>query len=161
MTTTAEHSAATTFTLSGDREIVMTRAFAAPRELVWRASTEAEHFANWWGPRGFANRVTEMDVRPGGRWECVQTAPDGSVHRFWGEYLEVVRPERLVHTQRYLEYPPLHVTVTFETQAGGGTLLTSVTRFDSPEGRAGMLGAGMEWGAREAYDRLAELVATL
>lgn len=159
MTTTADPSAATSFALSGDRETVMTRTFAAPRALVWRAITEAGHFARWWGPRGYTCHVIEMDVRPGGRWEAEQTAPSGHVHRFWGEYVEVIPPEKLVHTQHYLEYPPLEVTITL-TERDGQTTLHSITRFDTPESRAATLQAGMEWGARESIDRLAELVET-
>jgi uncharacterized protein YndB with AHSA1/START domain len=151
---------AAAFALSGDREIVMARTFAAPRELVWQACTQPGHFARWWGPRGFTCVVTEMDVRPGGRWGAGQTAPDGSVYHFWGEYLEVARPERIVHTQHFLDYPPLHVTVTLE-ERDGGTLLTSVTRVDSAQGRDALLASGMEWGARQSYDRLAELLETL
>ena len=160
MSTAADPSAATTFELSGDRETVMTRTFAAPRGLVWRAITEPAHFARWWGPRGYVCHVVEMDVRPGGRWRAEQTAPSGHVHHFWGEYLEVSPPERLVHTQRYLEYPPLEVTITL-TERDGQTLLHSVTRFDTPESRAGTLQAGMECGARQSMDRLDELLETM
>jgi len=160
MTTTAADPAATTFTLQGDREVVMTRAFAAPRALVWRAITEAGHFARWWGPREYTCTVREMDVRPGGRWEAEQSTPAGAVHRFWGEYVEVTPPARLVHTQHYLEFPPLTVTITLD-ERDGETTLTSVTRFDVPESRADTLGMGMEWGARQSIDRLAELVTTL
>ena len=160
MTATADTPSATTFALAGDRETVMTRTFAAPRELVWRAITEPAHFARWWGPRGYTCRVVQMDVRPGGRWEAEQTAPSGHVNRFRGEYLEVAPPERLVHTQRYLEYPPLEVTITL-TEHDGQTALHSVTRFDSPESRAATLQMGMEWGARQSIDRLAELVETM
>lgn len=158
--TTGSPAHATTLTLAGEREIVMTRTFAAPRELVWRAVTEPRHFARWWGPRGFTCEVREMDVRPGGRWSAEQTAPDGGVYRFWGEYLEVDHPGRIVHTQRFLEFPPLHVTITLEEQ-GGATLLTSVTRVDSAAGRDALLASGMERGARQSYDRLAELLETL
>lgn len=159
MTTTADSPTATVFEPRGDREIVMARTFNAPRELVWRASTEADRFAQWWGPRGYSCEVREWDLRPGGRWEAVQTAPDGSTHRFWGEYLEVVAPERLVLTQRFGEYPPIVVTISLE-ERGGQTALSSVMRFDTPESRAGAVQSGMEWGARQSYDRLAELVET-
>jgi uncharacterized protein YndB with AHSA1/START domain len=150
----------TTVALAGDRQIVMTRTFAAPRELVRRAVTQPQHFARWWGPRGFTCEVREMDVRHGGRWSADQTAPDGGVYRFWGEYLEVDRPGRIVHTQRFLEFPPLHVTVTLE-ERDGATLLTSVTRVDSAQGRDALLASGMERGARQIYDRLAELLETM
>ncbi|HET7234582.1 MAG TPA: SRPBCC domain-containing protein [Longimicrobium sp.] len=159
-TTTADSPFATTFSPQGDREVVMTRTFRAPRELVWRAITEPRHFARWWGPRDYTCAVRELDVRPGGRWEAEQTAPNGNRFRFWGEYLEVERPELLVHTQHFMEFPPLVVTITL-SEYQGQTTLTSVTRFDSPQGRTATLEMGMEWGARQSIDRLAELVESL
>src|SRR4051794_34340238 len=63
---------------SGDREIVATRIFEAPRELVFTMWTDREHVAKWWGPRGFTNTIHEMDVRPGGTWRFVMHGPDGT-----------------------------------------------------------------------------------
>jgi uncharacterized protein YndB with AHSA1/START domain len=77
----------------GDKVIVLTRAFDAPRERVWRALTEPEAFGRWWCAGGCV--VDKMEVRPGGEWSVRQTSPDGSVHRFWGRYLEVDPPARL------------------------------------------------------------------
>jgi uncharacterized protein YndB with AHSA1/START domain len=150
----------TTVTLPSDTEIAMTRVFDAPRELVWEAVTRPEHFARWWGPRRYTSEIHEMDVRPGGRWRVDQHGEGGIVHPFHGEYLEVDPPSRLVLTQGYRDFPPLLVTITLE-EADGGTRLTSLTRADSPEGRDALLASGMEGGARESLDRLAELLATL
>ena len=94
MITTA--SAAPAATLPSDREIVLTRAFAAPRELVWRAWTEPEHFARWMGPDGFTTTVREMDVREGGTSRYTMRGPDGTDYPNRVIYREVVRPERLV-----------------------------------------------------------------
>ena len=157
----------TTFDMpAGEPVIVMSRTFNAPRELVWRAYTEPEHVANWWGPRRYVNRVLEMDVRPGGRWRVEQRGEDGRVHRFKGVYHEVVRPERLVNTFIYeddagtYEDRPVVETHTFD-ERDGRTTLTTVSRFGSLADRDGMAASGMEEGARESLDRLAELLATL
>jgi uncharacterized protein YndB with AHSA1/START domain len=142
------------------RTIRMERTFDAPRELVWRASTEAEHFARWWGPHGFTNHVIEMDVRPGGRWRVEQRAPDGTLHPFSGEFLEVSPPDRLVLTQRYRDFDPLHVTIVL-TEADGRTHLGSAVVAPSQADRDACLKAGMLRGAGEAYDRLSELLKTM
>jgi len=63
---------------AADREIVITRVFEAPRELVWRAWADPEHVAQLWGPEGFTTRVTDLDLRPGGRWRYVMVGPDGA-----------------------------------------------------------------------------------
>ena len=79
-----------------ERELVITRVYDAPRELVFRAWTDPKHMARWWGPKHFTNRVEQMDVRPGGAWRIVMCAPDGSEYPAQGVYREIVPPERLV-----------------------------------------------------------------
>src|SRR5690349_21180875 len=80
-----------------DRELVVTRDFDAPRELVWEAWTNPQHIAQWWGPRGFTNSVLRMDVRPGGVFELIMHGPDGTDYPNFIEFIEVVRPERLTY----------------------------------------------------------------
>ena len=63
---------------TADREIVATRIYGAPRELVWRVWTDPKHIAQWWGPQGFTNTIREMDVRPGGAWRFTMHGPDGT-----------------------------------------------------------------------------------
>jgi uncharacterized protein YndB with AHSA1/START domain len=77
-------------------ELVLTRTFDAPRELVFKVWTDPKHVALWWGPHGFTTIVQEMDVRPGGAWRYSMRAPDCNSYPFNGEYVEVVAPERLV-----------------------------------------------------------------
>jgi uncharacterized protein YndB with AHSA1/START domain len=77
-------------------ELVLTRTFDAPRDLVFKVWTDPKHVALWWGPHGFTTIVHEMDVRPGGAWRYSMRAPDGHSYPFNGEYVEVVAPERLV-----------------------------------------------------------------
>jgi uncharacterized protein YndB with AHSA1/START domain len=80
---------------TADREIVVTRVFEAPRELVWEAWTEAKHLVQWWGPRGFTTTVEVMDVRPGGVWKHVMHGPDGADYPNESVFTEVVKPERI------------------------------------------------------------------
>jgi uncharacterized protein YndB with AHSA1/START domain len=153
---------ATAFTKLSDREIAMSRVFAAPRELVFRAYTEAEHIPHWWGPRGLTTTVETLELRPGGAWRFVQRDQDGNEYALRGEFREVMAPERLVYTFEF-EGMPGHIvvdTLTFE-ERDGKTTLTARSLFASVEDRDGMLESGMESGAVESWDRLAELLARL
>src|SRR2546426_146985 len=91
------------------REFVITRVFDAPRELVWKAYTEAAHLQHWWGPKGFKMRSCKVDLRPGGVFHYGMEAPDGSV--MWGKWVfrEIVAPERLT------------IVVSFSNEEGGVT----------------------------------------
>jgi uncharacterized protein YndB with AHSA1/START domain len=149
-----------TLSLPSDREIVMTRVFAAPRELVFRAWTDPELIPHWWGWRD-TTTVATLDLRPGGAWRFVSSGPDGVEYAFRGEYREVVPPERLVYTFEF-EGMPGHVlveTITLE-ERDGLTTLTNHSLYDSKEERDGML-ESMEPGAAESMDRLEELLATM
>ncbi|HEV7768394.1 MAG TPA: SRPBCC family protein [Thermoanaerobaculia bacterium] len=149
-------------TTPSDLEIVMTRVFDAPRELVFEACTKCEHLRHWWGPRRFTLKSCELDVRQGGKWRIVQTGPEGDEYGFRGEYREIVRPEKIVWTFEF-EGMPGHIsldTMTLE-ERDGRTTLTSRSRFDNVEDRDGMIASGMEAGAAETYDRLAEYLPQL
>ena len=82
-----------------DREIVLSRDFAAPREMVFRAWTDPEQVGQWWGPQGFTTTTSEIDVRPGGRWIFVRHGPDGTDFLNRIDFIDVVAPERLVYQQ--------------------------------------------------------------
>lgn len=136
---------------AADQEIVSTRLFAAPRELVFRAFSEPENLAQWWGPKGFTNTIQELDLRPGGRWRFVMHAPDGSQYQNESDFVEVVSPERIVFD--HLE--PVHqfrMTMTFEEEAGK-TRLTWQMRFESVEEHARMKGF-IPAANEENFDRL-------
>lgn len=151
-----------TVTTPSDREIVMTRVFNAPRELVFEAHTKCEHLEKWWGQRDSPMSVCELDFRPGGKWRFVQKSPTGEEWGFRGEFREIERPERIVWTFEF-EGMPGHIsvdTVTF-VEENGRTTLTATSMFDSKEDRDGMLQSGMEAGANETWDRLAEYLATI
>ena len=141
---TEQNTSASTLSTPSDLEIVMTRVFDAPRALVFEAYTDPRHVPHWWGLRGNTTIVDKMDVRPGGQWRYIQRAPDGTEYAFNGEYREVAPPERLVST--------------FEFEGMPGHIAVDAAQFDE---RDGMLQSGMEGGANETWDRLAELLARL
>jgi uncharacterized protein YndB with AHSA1/START domain len=148
--------------LPTDLEIVMTREFDAPRELIFRAYTEPELIPKWWGPSIYTTSVDTMDVRPGGAWRFVQHGAEGQVFAFHGEYREVVPPERLVSTFEFEGEPGQVVIDELSLEdLGGRTRLTMRSTFKSRDDRDGMLEAGMESGAGESLNRLAGLVADL
>jgi uncharacterized protein YndB with AHSA1/START domain len=152
-----------TVTTPSDREIVLTRTFDAPRELVFEAHTSCEHMSNWWGPRKYEVASCEIDFRPGGSWRVVHKSADGSEeYGFRGEFREIVPPERIVWTFEW-EGMPGHVSVETLTleERDGKTTLTGTSVYDTVEDRDGMLQSGMEEGAAEAYDRLDEYLVTL
>jgi uncharacterized protein YndB with AHSA1/START domain len=113
---------------SAEQELVVTRIIDAPRALVFRAWTDAEQVANWWGPQGFVTTFCEMDIRPGGAYRCCMRSPAGTDHWKRGVYREIVAPERIVFTFAWEDANghlghELLTTVTFE-DLGAKTRLT-------------------------------------
>jgi uncharacterized protein YndB with AHSA1/START domain len=151
----------TTFSTVSDLELAATRVFNAPREAVYRAYTDPEAVQQWWGLRSTTTVVDRMDVRPGGTWRYIQRDDQGNEYAFNGEYLEIVPNEKIVNTFEF-EPMPGHViidTAIFE-DIEGGTRLTVTSRFQSVEDLTGMLESGMEEGANESWDMLAEYLAS-
>ncbi len=152
---------ATTITLPSDTEILITREFDAPRDVVFKAMTDPALIPQWWGPRKYETIVDTMDVRPGGAWRFINRG-DGQEFAFRGEYREVTAPERIVQT---FEFEPLPGHISIETavftEQNGKTLMTNHTRFASKEDRDGMIESGMESGLRESHDRFADLLPSL
>ncbi len=100
-----------------DREIVSTRVFGAPRELVFKAHSDPTWLVHWWGPKGFTNTFQMFDMRPGGFWRFVMHGPDGVGYENESVFVEIVEPERIVF--RHLR--PIHefqMTITFVEQDG-------------------------------------------
>src|SRR5437773_10052682 len=151
-------------TPSGDRDLVMTRDFAAPRKLVYDAHTKPELVRQWLlGPPGWTMPVCEMDVRVGGKYRWVwRKDSDGSQMGMGGVYREVVAPERLVTTERFDEawYPGESLNTLVLVEQGGRTTLTQTLRYESQEARDAVLKSGMEKGVAASYDRLADLLAS-
>ena len=159
-----KQTAELTITTRGDRELVMTRVFDAPRRLVFDAFTQPELVKRWLlGPPGWSMPVCEMDVRVGGkyRWEW-RNDRDGSTMGMGGVYREVVAPERLVATEKFDEawYPGEALNTLVLVEQGGRTTLTQTMRYESREAREAVIKSGMEKGVAASYDRLAELLAS-
>jgi uncharacterized protein YndB with AHSA1/START domain len=146
----------------GKQDMTMTTVMDAPRELVFRAYTDPELFARWWGPRRLKNRILKYDSRPGGEWHVVQVDTDGSEYGFRGVNHDVVANERICQTFEFLGVPG-HValqTATFES-IGNKTRVTAHTVFESVMDRDGMVSSGMRSGADESMERLQELLDEL
>ena len=146
-------------TTPSDREVVMTRVFDAPRHLVFDAFTKPELLKRWFGPRGWSLVVCEVDLRVGGGFRFVLRGLEGQEMGMRGVYREIVPPERSVHMESFDDYPgESQVTAVFVEQ-GGQTTLTATVLYPSREVRDIVLQTGMEHGAAESYDKLAELLA--
>jgi uncharacterized protein YndB with AHSA1/START domain len=146
-----------------EREVILTRIFNAPRELVFRAWTEREHLIKWWGPGVFTNPVCEIDLRLGGAWRIVMRGPDGTDYPCGGVYREIVEPERLVFTNIAMDAQGNRLldgltTVIFD-DLGGKTKLTLVTRAVGLVPLAPQMLAGMEAGWSQSLDKLEQLIS--
>jgi uncharacterized protein YndB with AHSA1/START domain len=144
----------------GKQEIVMTSVLDGPRELVFKAYTEPGLIEQWWGPRRYTTVVDRLEARRGGVWRFLNRDSQGREYGFHGVYHEIRPPERIVSTFEY-EGTPGQVsleTTIFEEHAGR-TTVTSRSVFQSVADRDEMLKEGMEEGAIETMDRLAELLS--
>jgi uncharacterized protein YndB with AHSA1/START domain len=146
-----------TVTTPTDREIVMTRVFDAPRHLVFDAFTKPELLKRWFGPRGWSLVVCEVDLKVGGTFRFVLRGPDGRDMGMRGVYREIVAPERSVHVESFDDYPGESQVTTVLVEQGGKTTLTATVLYPSREIRDMVAKSGMEHGAAESYDKLAEL----
>lgn len=150
----------TIYSVEGD--LVYERVFDAPRDQVWQAFTDPEAIPRWWGPHRTTTTVIEMDVRVGGAWRYVSSAPDREDVTFYGEYLVLERPARITWTFMFdvdgqgPQGGP--ETVTFE-DVEGKTKVVATSHMGSREAVEGALATGMVAGAIETYDRLEALLA--
>jgi uncharacterized protein YndB with AHSA1/START domain len=161
-------SATATVTLPTDEQILITRAFDAPKHLVYKAWTTPELVKRWWpGLRGEMT-IAEIDLRVGGRWRYVMTATGGFEVAFHGEFREIVPNERIVNTEVYelpgaeplpAEDEPLNI-VTFD-EADGRTTLTVLVQTTSKELRDTIINSGMETGRQEGMDLLEQVAVSL
>jgi len=145
-------------TLPSPCEVVLTRVFDAPRQLVFDALTKPELLARWFGPRGWTMEVCEVDLRVGGRWRFVMRGPNGQRMGMGGVHREIDAPDRRVYTESFDDYPGEAAVTTVLTEHDGKTTLVETVLCESQEIRDGVLQSGMEEGAAETYDRLAELL---
>jgi uncharacterized protein YndB with AHSA1/START domain len=151
-------------TTRGDREIVMTRVFDAPRSLVFEAFSKPELVRQWLlGPPGWSMPVCEIDFRVGGRYRYVWRHANGQEMGMGGVHREIVVPERIVATEKFDEswYPGEAVGTIVLVEQGGKTALTQTVLYESSEAREAVLKSPMEQGVTAGYDRLAELLTSL
>jgi uncharacterized protein YndB with AHSA1/START domain len=152
-------------TTHGDREIVMTRVFDAPRRLVFDAFTKPELVKQWLlGPPGWSMPVCEIDLRVGGAYRYVwRHTTKGNEMGMGGVYREIAAPERIVATEKFDEawYPGEAVGTLVLSEQGRKTTITQTVLYQSREARDAVLKSGMEQGVAASYDRLAELLPLL
>jgi uncharacterized protein YndB with AHSA1/START domain len=149
-------------TMSGDREITMTRSFNAPRAAVFEALTKPALVQRWLlGPPGWTMPVCEIDLRVGGAYRYVWRHEDGREMGMGGLFREIARPDRLVHTEKFdtAWYPGESLITSVLAEKAGKTTLTATMLYESREARDTVLKSGMEGGVAASYARLEALVA--
>jgi len=151
--------------LSNELEIVLTRVFDAPREMVFDACADPKQVVQWWGPNGFTTTIAEMDVRVGGRWIHTMHGPDGTDYPNFGVFTQVKRPEVLAHRhggsrKGEVQEADFESTWTFEELPGNQTLVTLRNVFASVEARDAVIRKyhAVE-GGKQTMERLADFVA--
>jgi len=97
---------------TADREIRISRLFKAPVELVWEVWTNPEHIKNWWGPNGFTNTISKMEVKPGGEWNLIMHGPDGTDYKNKSVFKEIIKHKKLVY--EHISGPKFIATVQFD-----------------------------------------------
>ena len=146
---------------AGKQEVIITREFDAPRELVFKAFTDPKLYVQWVGPRRLKMTLEKLEARSGGSWRYTHEDKDGNVFGFHGVVHEVHAPERIIDTFEFEGLPEKgHVslqTAKFE-ELPGGTRVTEHVVFQSVADRDGMVQSGMESGVTESHDRLDELL---
>ena len=164
---TVSSSGTAKVTLPTDEQILITREFDAPSELVYRAWTTPELVKRWWAGKRGEMALAEIDLRVGGTWRFVMVCPGDLEVAFHGEYREIVPNARIVSTEVYEGAPADHAggeppitTVTF-TEVGGRTTLTQLMECHSKELRDTIIESGMESGMQESMDALEEVARSL
>ena len=150
-----------TLTTPTDRTIRVEREFDAPRARVWRAYTEPDLIAQWWG-RGNKLDVVKLEVERGGHWRFVEHSDHGE-HGFEGRYGDITAPERIVQTFEWDGMPahPVRETMTLTDLGDGRTRMNIVSQFYTREERDGMAQSGMEVGMNQSYEALDRVLASL
>ena len=148
-------------TTPSDREIRVERIFDAPRSKVWRAYSQPELIAQWWG-RGNKLVIEKFEFEKGGHWRFVEHSDQG-VHGFEGRFREITPEERMVQTFEWDGMPGYVAvdTATFEDLGDGRTKIVAVSIFHTTEERDGMLNSGMEGGLNQSYEALDRLLASM
>ena len=160
---TSSHSAKLSF--PSDTQILITRDFAAPAHLVYRAVTEPELVKRWWNAKRGEVTLCEIDLTVGGKWRYVMETPDGFEVAFHGEYKEIVPNERVVTTEAYEGAPDPDENATTNTMTltenAGVTTLSVLVDCPNEFTRNAIVESGMEEGLQDAYDLLEEVAISL
>jgi uncharacterized protein YndB with AHSA1/START domain len=151
-----------TVTLPADDQILITREFDAPKELVFKAWTTPELVRRWWSAKRGEVTVAEIDLRVGGTWRYVMIADGGLEVAFHGEYREIVPNERLVSTEVYEGMPDAEALDTLTlSESEGRTTMTILVQHASKEHRDAHIESGMEDGMQDALDLLEQVAVSL
>jgi uncharacterized protein YndB with AHSA1/START domain len=148
---------------AGGREVIITRTFDAPREKVWEAWTNPDLLKQWLGPKGYEMTVEKYEAKNGGSYRYIHKDPSGNEFAFRGVFHGFYKPHKAIQTFEFEGLPePGHVsldTLVLEDLGAGKTKLTTISVFQTPQDRDGMIRSGMEKGVREGYERLDELLS--
>jgi uncharacterized protein YndB with AHSA1/START domain len=158
----------TKLSLPSDEEMLITRTFDAPRDLVWQMWASCEHLKHWWGPEGWSLPVCEIDFRPGGTWFYCMSGPDDMQSCGKGLYQAIKAPERLVYQDLFTDgegnpmegMPVAEITIEF-TETDGKTLVKNLVRYPTKQDRDAVLEMGVEAGIDETWNRLEAYLASL
>lgn len=163
--TTMTSSGSAKLTFPSDTQINISREFAAPEHLVYKAVTTPELVKRWWNAKRGEVTVAEIDLRVGGKWRYVMVADGGMEVAFHGEYREIVPNERIVSTEAFEGVPDPDDNATVNTmtltETDGRTTLNVLVDCPSAEVRNAIVGSGMEAGLQDAYDLLEEVAISL
>jgi uncharacterized protein YndB with AHSA1/START domain len=156
---TIDRTGSAEVTLPSDTEILITRSFDAPAELVFEVWTTPEHVRNWWGWETDQMRVCEIDLRVGGGYRFVAGDGDREV-AFRGVYQEIEQPHRLVSTEVYEPYPESESLNTLTLQEDDGvTTMRILVAHQTKEARDATIASGMEKGLQHSLDRVDKILA--
>jgi uncharacterized protein YndB with AHSA1/START domain len=162
---TVTSSGTAVVTLPADDQILITREFAAPKHLVYKALTTPELVKRWWSSDYGDMTVADIDLRVGGRWRFVMVTKDGAEVAFDGEYREIVPNERIVSTEVYEGVPDADENAAVNTvtlkDANGATMMTVLVQCSSKDVRDAIIDSGMEVGMQKSYDYLERVAVSL
>jgi uncharacterized protein YndB with AHSA1/START domain len=158
----------TKLTLPSDQEILITRTFDGPRDLVWQMWTTAEHLRQWWGPEGWTLPVCELDFRPGGTWFYCMEGPDGMQSCGKATYLDIDVPQRIIYEDAFADsegnliddMPVAHITLEF-VEEGSKTTVVNIVRYPTKADRDKVIEMGMEAGIDQTWNRLDAYLAKI
>lgn len=157
--TTIDRTGSAVVTLPSDTEILISRQFDAPADLVFDVWTTPEHVRNWWGFETDPMTVCEVDLRVGGKWRYVAVNDQYGEIEFYGEFREIDRPNRLVSTEIFAPYPESRgLNILTLEERDGVTTITILSQYPTKEARDAVIASGMETGLQHSLDRIDKIL---